>query len=162
MTAGRSAVHRGTAGLLPTALLLLLLSPAGCASAVPRTPPPTAPSTPSSTGGRGITLDEHASGGTVTLPVGATLQLTLHSTYWRPPTSSAVTVLGPIGSDNTSTAPTGSGCHPGSGCGTISARFTALRSGTVTVSSSRTSCGEAMACTPAQRTFTVTVRITAQ
>jgi hypothetical protein len=28
------------------------------------------------------------------------------------------------------------------------------------VTASRTSCGEAMACTPAQRTFTVTVQVT--
>ncbi|TDU02032.1 hypothetical protein EDD99_0417 [Streptomyces sp. 846.5] len=152
------SVHRGAAALLLGALCL-----AGCASTraaqAPQPPVSASPSSPSPSP-RQVTLDEHASGTTVTLLVGSTLQITLHSTYWKPPTSSAVAVLRPLGPAVPAVTPTASGCHPGSGCGTLSAGFTALRSGTVTVTASRTSCGEAMACTPAQRTFTVTVQVT--
>jgi len=156
MTSRPVSAHRGTSA----ALLLMVLCLAGCASTQAQTPQPPASASPSSTGPRQVTLDEHASGSTVTLPVGSTLQITLHSTYWKPPTSSAVAVLRPVGPAVPKVTPTASGCHPGSGCGTLSAGFTALHSGTVTVTASRTSCGEAMACAPAQRTFTVTVQVT--
>lgn len=155
MTSRPVSVHRGA-----LAALLLVVGLAGCASTQAQAPQPPVSASPSSTSPRQVTLDEHASGSTVTLSVGSTLQVTLHSTYWQPPTSSAVAVLRPVGTATPSVTPTASGCHPGSGCGTLSARFTALRSGTTTVTASRTSCGEAMACTPAQRTFTVTVQVT--
>ncbi|MEY9838158.1 hypothetical protein [Streptacidiphilus sp. EB103A] len=158
MTSRPVPAHRGTLA----AILLMALGLAGCASTLAQTPQPPASASPSSSGPRQVTLDEHASGGTVTLPVGSTLQITLHSTYWKPPTSSAVAVLRPLGPAVPAVTPTASGCHPGSGCGTLSAGFTALRSGTATVTASRTSCGEAMACPPAQRTFTVTVQVSAR
>ncbi|MHA6758032.1 hypothetical protein [Streptacidiphilus sp. PAMC 29251] len=108
-----------------------------------------------------MTLDEHASGTTVTVPRGATLLLTLHSTYWGAPHSSVPALLRPLGEATSSATAVGPSCHPGSGCGTVSARFLAVRSGSASLTSSRSSCGEAMACPPSSRTWTVKVVVTA-
>ncbi|WP_370084951.1 hypothetical protein [Streptacidiphilus sp. MAP12-16] len=129
------------------------VAPTSAAATSPATGP--APS-PYST----LTLTEHATGTTVSIPVGDTVRLVLNSTYWAPPISSAPNVLSPVGRPMTATG-SGPGCHPGSGCGTVTARFVARTAGTARLTSSRTSCGEAMACTPAQATFTVTVVVTA-
>ncbi|WP_042394591.1 hypothetical protein [Streptacidiphilus carbonis] len=137
----------------PATLLLItaLLGPAGCGSAGTgtHTAPTAAPT---------VTLDDRSSGRTVTIPAGGTVDLVLHSTYWSGPRSSAPDALQPLGTALTSPAP---GCVPGQGCGTVTARFQARTTGRATLTATRTTCGEALLCTPAQRTFTATVLITA-
>ncbi|MFC1432517.1 hypothetical protein ACEZDB_17870 [Streptacidiphilus sp. N1-3] len=142
-------------------LLLTLVTLAGCASGSTGAGPGAPASPPSGSGGRTASLDEHAAGSTVSVPRGTTVLLTLHSTYWAPARSSAPALLQPLGGATSSAAAVGPGCRPGAGCGTVVSRFLALRGGRVTLSSARTSCGEAMACRPAERTFRVTIVVTA-
>ena len=103
-----------------------------------------------------LVLDEHAAGRTVTVGVGRVVELDLHSTYWSAPHDSAERVLVPLG---TPAGVPGTNCHPGSGCGVMRARYTAERAGTATLTAQRSSCGEAMACPPGSRTFTVSVHV---
>ena len=49
------------------------------------------------------------------------------------------------------------GCVPGGGCGTVTATYGAVHAGRVTVTANRTSCGEALRCSPEQGSFTVAV-----
>jgi hypothetical protein len=146
------------------AALLMALTLGGCAA--PGTDPgagaPTGAPTvaPSSPAGRIVALDEHDVGTTVTVPDGATVELMLHSTYWAAPRSSAPALLRPLGAATSSAAAVGPSCRPGSGCGTVVARFLAAGSGKVALTSSRSSCGEAMACAPGARTYTVEIVVT--
>jgi len=86
--------------------------------------------------------------------------LVLHSTYWTIDGSSDRNVLSPEGAQESHPASPGA-CLPGVGCGTVSERFGALRDGTARLTASRSTCGEALACRPDQRTYSVTVRVTA-
>ncbi|MFC1438829.1 hypothetical protein ABUW04_11215 [Streptacidiphilus sp. N1-10] len=136
-----AAIHAATA---------LLCLAAGCDSAaVGAHPGPTAAAT--------VTLDDRSPARTVTVTVGSTVDLVLHSTYWSALRSSAPHTLQPIGAAVTSAAP---GCVPGQGCGTVTARFLAAAAGRVVLSATRTVCGEALPCAPGQRSFAVTVLIT--
>jgi hypothetical protein len=93
---------------------------------------------------------------TVRLCVGQSLRLSLHSTYWGNVSSAPETVVKPIGP--TAVTPLAPGaCPPGVGCGTVVTEFRGLAPGTATVSAHRTSCGEALLCTPGRRSFTLTV-----
>jgi hypothetical protein len=100
-------------------------------------------------------------GRTVTLHPGQSLQVVLTGGYWAAPATSAASVL------KLSTAPTlvspspGHGCPPGVGCRAQQTEFTAVAAGTATVSSSRSNCGEAMRCTDANGTFSITVTVAA-
>ncbi|PYC77991.1 hypothetical protein C7C46_16735 [Streptomyces tateyamensis] len=100
-------------------------------------------------------LDEHANGTTVRVAAGGTVVVTLHSAYWSALTSSAPAVLAPAGSPSTSPGT----CPPGGGCGTVTAVFRASSPGTAQLTASRTSCGEALACAPDQRSYQVTVTV---
>ena len=52
------------------------------------------------------------------------------------------------------------GCQvAGMGCGTVSLKFKAINKGISTVNASRTSCGEALRCTPAQSSYYVTIKV---
>ncbi len=159
----------GTTASTAAALVCLLAAGlAGCSGAPAATPAP-AHSTGGSTGasapgspagapspGSPVVLDEHAAGRTVTVGVGRVVELDLHSTYWSAPHDSAERVLVPLG---TPAGVPGTNCHPGSGCGVMRARYTAERAGTATLTAQRSSCGEAMACPPGSRTFTVSVHV---
>jgi hypothetical protein len=109
---------------------------------------------------RTVQADEQSNGQTVALRPGDHLTVVLHSTYWQfnaPSDSSVVSADG---------APTYAGggprCGPpGSGCGTVTAHFTAGHDGKATVSADRTTCGEALRCTtPAQSHWSVKVTVT--
>ncbi|MFR9791554.1 hypothetical protein ACL07V_23340 [Streptomyces sp. MB22_4] len=115
---------------------------------------------PSATAGgrRTVTLDERADHTTVTVGVGTTVRVELHSTYWASFGSSAPRLLAPAGPPSSAPS-TGPSCHPGGGCGTDTADFVARAAGTADLTSSRTTCGEAEPCAPDRRTFTVTVEI---
>ncbi|MEZ0088954.1 hypothetical protein [Streptacidiphilus sp. EB129] len=115
---------------------------------------------PSASSVRTITLDEHSAGTTVAVAQGDTVVLVMHSSYWSAPVNSAPKLLQQMGGTAGSAAPPGPTCHPGQGCGTVTTTFVAKGAGTAKLSATRTSCGEAMACSPAQRSFSVTLVIT--
>ena len=104
----------------------------------------------------GIFLDETANGSTIQTVPGHVIAIALHSTYWQIDGSSDLSVVAQDTEPTTTPAPPGT-CLPGVGCGVVLVSFTALQPGTASVSASRTLCGEALACRPDQRTFSVTV-----
>ncbi|MEV7938973.1 hypothetical protein AB0O82_22920 [Kitasatospora sp. NPDC088264] len=132
-----------TVRTLAAAALLALA--AGCSSNTgPATPgPPT------------LVLDEHADGTTVPVAPGTVIRVELHSTYWSPAAGDSPRTLRPTA---TATTPAPS-CRPGGGCGRVTAGFLATAPGTARLSAHRTTCGEALACPPGQRAFTVTVTV---
>jgi len=110
------------------------------------------------------TLSEKNASKTVSVKLGARVELTLHSMYWQlavPAKSSSLTskgqpILKPIFPGPTAPA----GCRvTGSGCGTQTWEFVATKVGLTHLVASRTTCGEAMQCTDANGRFTVTVKV---
>jgi hypothetical protein len=110
-----------------------------------------------SPGGHTVEVDEAANGSDLTLAPGDHLQVTLRSTYWAFNPSSHPGVLRADGGPRTGP---GTNCptYPGSGCGTVTQTYTALKAGTAHVSADRTTCGEALACNPAQH-YNLTVHV---
>ena len=94
-----------------------------------------------------VSADETSNGSTVKLRPGDHLEAVLHSTYWafNDPSDPAV-----ISADSKPVYGKGQNCpnFPGSGCGTVTVRYTAQKAGSAVVSADRTSCGEAMRCAP--------------
>ncbi|MFC6599119.1 hypothetical protein [Kitasatospora paranensis] len=125
------------------------VAPAGSSPAAGSAGPATSPPT--------TTLDEQANHSTVTVKVGSTIRIVLHSTYWSAVTSSAPHLLAPTAAPSVSAA---SPCPPGGGCGTLTQTFLARAAGPVELTAQRTSCGEAKPCLPDQRTLAITVDIT--
>jgi hypothetical protein len=147
-----TAIHRSR----PAALLLLcgLLCAATTTACASQTTATTSPATTSPTT---LHLDEHANHTAVSVTIGSTLVLTLGSTYWSGFTSSAPGVLATVASPQVSPGHT---CPPGGGCGTVQVVLHAAAPGTAQLTAGRTSCGEARACAPDQRTYTVNVTVT--
>lgn len=104
-------------------------------------------------------VDERDSGATVDLHVGDVLVVTLHSTYWQLAALGATTALRPQGAPETVRATT---CAriPGSGCGSVTVRYTAVARGSVTLTAHRDSCGEALRCASGQGDWKVVARVT--
>jgi hypothetical protein len=129
--------------VIPALIGVVALS--ACGSTQAATPKP---------GNRPVLISESGNRHTVTIHRGQTLQVVLHNTYWQfaaPRTN----VLGAVGAPVY--APRRSGCVPGAGCGTVTARYRTLRTGTATIKATRTSCGEALRCQPGAGSFQVTV-----
>jgi hypothetical protein len=104
------------------------------------------------------TVTDKSSGTTMSLHVGDRLRVVLGSTYWRfrgLPTNPAVKSAG-----STSIRPDRD-CLPGGGCGTVVHQYSAIGTGRATITATRTSCGEAMACSPEQGKFTLIVSVSA-
>jgi hypothetical protein len=102
-------------------------------------------------------VDEHDQGTVVTVPVGAIVSLVLHNTYWSIRGSSNSQVLesaGPVAHNP------GNNCLPGVGCGTVSQSLRAVAPGLAHLRASRTVCGEALACSPADSSYDVAIRVT--
>jgi hypothetical protein len=127
-----------------------LFATVGCSSAQSITG--TAPANPA------IVLDEHANSSTVQVVVGRRVELLLHSSYWTDFGSSQSAVVRADGSVRT--LPTSQRCIPGGGCNPVLATFMAQKVGTAVLSASRTSCGEALRCTPANSHYRVTIVVT--
>jgi len=133
----------------------LLLS--GCGSAaLPNQNPGGTPSSPGETPG-GLVVKDQDNGRTVSVRTGERVTVELASTYWMIAGSSNPAVLRPAGQPQV--RPSGS-CVPGGGCGVASQAFDAAAPGTAVISASRNSCGEAMACSPAESMYRVTVQVT--
>jgi hypothetical protein len=96
---------------------------------------------------------------TVTLHVGQALVVSLPSTYWALNESSAQNPLSVTSNTLTTGLPRCQGAVPGSGCGVAQIRLVARRTGSAKVTGFRTSCGEALRCTPQQSTFVLTVKV---
>jgi hypothetical protein len=158
------------AGLVATLAVLLVACGSGQGSASSG-PVPTAGSEPDHQQGEGVTqspspppvgaaparsltVGDDDNGRSVTLARGGRLTVVLGSTYWTFQGSSNPSVLRPRGSSQTKP---GSGCPPGGGCGAVSLDFEAVAAGQADVTASRSSCGEAMACTGGRGSFRVTV-----
>ncbi|OIJ89490.1 hypothetical protein BIV25_34140 [Streptomyces sp. MUSC 14] len=152
------ALHAGLAVVAAAAAAGAL---GGCSSgpAGSPSPPPSrtpASSSPSASATGPAVLDERARGTTVRVSPGTLVVVRLHGAYWSTPVGSDPRVLTPAGG-GTSVSAT---CPPGRGCGTSSARFTALRPGTAHITARRAACGEAMRCPPGQGRYDVTVTVT--
>ena len=93
------------------------------------------------------------------MSVGQTIKLRLTSTYWQVAKAQPGAVLGTVGRQ---TRPTmGHGCVPGQGCGVVTAAFVARHPGRAVITASRSSCGEALRCSPAQGSYRVRVVVKA-
>jgi hypothetical protein len=110
-------------------------------------------------GASATVLDEHANNTTVRVQAGQEVKLLLHSTYWMDLRSSQPTVVRADGAPKVLPATTQ--CVPGGGCAPVEATFTAASAGTAVLSASRTSCGEALACSPADSRYRVTIVVEA-
>ncbi len=108
-----------------------------------------------------VALNESSNGRSVVGAVGTRLNLTLHSTYWSLVSTKTAPDLRQIGHTTVKgVAPNGAGhCVPGQGCGTVSAHYVAVHPGSVRLRATRTSCGEALRCSPAQSVWTVVVHV---
>ncbi len=93
-------------------------------------------------------------GKTVRMSQGGTLIVTLDNTYWQFGAPSNASVVAQIG--NVEHRPSNQGV-PGTGAGTVVARFKAVSAGTAKISAHRNSCGEAMGCSEDNGNFSVTV-----
>jgi hypothetical protein len=121
----------------------------------------TAPATPTVAADGDVTVDESTNQKTVTVRLGAVVTVVLHSTYWHLDPPLGGSALRPE-SDPVVDAvlPGHGGCVAGQGCGTITQRFTTVAKGGSTLSASRTSCGEALACTAATGSWSTAIIVT--
>jgi hypothetical protein len=103
-----------------------------------------------------LTVTDANNGDSVSLQVGQVLIVQLSSTYWMLGGSSDPAVLAVVGSVQVAPSP---GCVPGQGCGTVTARYRAVRMGRSEVTATRAACGEALPCTDGQGRFTVLVQV---
>jgi hypothetical protein len=106
-----------------------------------------------------IRAGDDQNGKSITLQPGQTLLVMLSSTYWSFQGSSNPQVLAAVGAPTASPAPRSTCPVIGTGCGTVSEMFRAVAAGTVQVTASRVSCGEAMGCTSATANYQVTVHV---
>lgn len=108
-----------------------------------------------------ITISESSNGKRIQVATGSLLKIALHSTYWA---AGATTNLKPIGEPTitpiipSDTSP--ANCrHPGTGCGTVVWSYKVIKKGSAMFSATRTSCGEALRCTPDQMLFKVNLKV---
>lgn len=145
---------------LGAALAAVALALTGCAATNPSNDHPRRPSVVSSDlhpGGRRVSVGGSDNGRTVAVTVGDVVSLRLASTYWQLAPAAPAAVLR-TDSRATLAGPARS-CVPGQGCGFAVAAFTAVAPGRATISASRTTCGEALRCSPAQSRYRLTVLV---
>ena len=115
--------------------------------------PPVPPAQTAAPAGSPVT--EADNGRSLTLHVGSEVTLVLHNLYWQISKSSDPGVLALVSGPTYSAAGSIS-CIPGTGCGTVTTVFRALTAGQATVTASRKSCGEVLACTGTAGAYRVT------
>lgn len=108
-------------------------------------------------------ISESSNHKTVKVTLGSTFTVQLHSTYWNFDSLKGKSIKA-IGTTKVAPIMPGpnapAGCQvAGMGCGTVSLKFKAINKGISTVNASRTSCGEALRCTPAQSNYYVTIKV---
>lgn len=104
-------------------------------------------------------VSEANNGKTYTIAKGDSVTVVLHSTYWTIDGSSNPAVMKAVGQQTAS--PPANPCHAGQGCGTISQKFVAVGPGTAHLKASRTSCGEALQCSPSPQRWDVSIVVKA-
>jgi hypothetical protein len=102
-----------------------------------------------------LVITDADNGKTVTVAAASRVSVQLSSTYWTFDPVSNPAVLAAEGPQQTS--PCAAKTFPGSGCGIAAVTYAATASGTAVVTAHRSTCGEAMLCTPNQSGFRVTV-----
>lgn len=131
----------------------------------------TASSAPSGTASgtaSGITyISQTDNGKTVTTAAGTEVYVVLYSSYWSAPAASPAGILVSEPTRTPRNMPSPTGLCPahqvaGTGCGLFVFEFRASAPGRTVISSTRTSCGEAMLCPASERDFAVAVRVTAR
>ena len=132
------------------------ISPVQTASSSQPAATPKSLSGPTSAPLSSASLSEADNGKSIRVTAGASVELVLHNIYWHIAGSSAASILKPIGAPVYSGAGTLK-CIPGTGCGTITATFQAVATGTAQISATRTTCGEALQCIGDQKSFAVTL-----
>lgn len=102
-------------------------------------------------------------GKTISVPAGDEVLLVLYSTYWQKPAASNASVLTAMTKPRIAPPPMplDSICSPvpGSGCGLKVYAYNAASVGSTVISTSRSSCGEAMACTGSNAKYSATVNV---
>lgn len=133
------------------------LAPSGPSYGVsPADAPSTSPGLPAqSAAPAGSPVTESDNGRSMVVRVGSNVTLVLHNTYWQISKSSDPAVLALVSGPDYSGAGSIS-CVPGTGCGTVTTVFRAVAPGQATVTASRTSCGEVLACTGTAGAYRVT------
>lgn len=154
---GPAATPRPSSAGASPALTTGLPRPSDTTTAAPRTSPKTTATYARSPHPVSEQVGYADNGTTVTVHVGGGLRVDLDSTYWTILGSSDSAVLAPAGPVEHVGQGANSSCVPGAGCGSVAQTFTARAAGRAVVSAHRTICGEALACLPGKRTFTVTV-----
>lgn len=108
-----------------------------------------------------VVLSESSNGRVLQVNPGATISVTLHSTYWQPVAlvrNRSVIQVGPVMTHPVLPTSTPR-CVPGQGCGTVSVHYLALFPGLVRLRAARVSCGEALACTGSEGRWSVVIRV---
>jgi hypothetical protein len=108
--------------------------------------------------GASVILSEHNKGRTVSVARGTRIVLRLHSTYWRIRGSSNPGVVRQTGAQRAHVVLPPK-CLPGGGCGTVSVPFEARHAGRARLAATRTTCGEALRCSPAQGRYSVVIDV---
>jgi hypothetical protein len=125
-------------------------------------------SAPAAGGGGGggdspLIVHDGANGHTVSVTVGDHVEVILGSSYWTVQGSSQPRVLQQDGPTKLMPRPANCSANiPGLGCVPVRTDFSALAPGTTVITASRTSCGEAMRCTPKQEHYSLTVVVRAK
>jgi hypothetical protein len=104
-------------------------------------------------------LTETDDGTSISVAKGSTIIVVLSSTYWTYSTATNPSVLTRVAGPTTSPAHMGS-CVPGAGCGTVSVTYRAVGVGHAQITASRTTCGEALACSGKAGAYAVQMMVT--
>ena len=127
-----------------------------CGSSTPSTSPTPIP--PTAGPFSSATITQASNRGTVQIYKGGTANISLTSVNWKFPTMAPgplVRIVGPLH------LPHMGNCVTGQGCGVTLATFHASKVGTAVIKATRSTCGEAMACAPNNRSWSVTVDVVA-
>lgn len=103
-----------------------------------------------------VTANESNNAKSLTVHVGDTIRVALKSAAWTINDADG-TVLVALGAEQYSPGRPGPGC-----CGSASRSFTAKAAGTAALTADRTTCGEALKCSPEQSRYSVRVRVLAK
>ncbi|MHB8585073.1 MAG: hypothetical protein ACYDDF_04470 [Thermoplasmatota archaeon] len=147
-------------GPVPLAACTFAICVAGCVGSGTPTSHGTGPGNASTTTGTSAitpTIYYESNHGNVTMALGSNLTLVLNSTYWGNAQSTNPAVLRLT--DGPHTTPCSNPPFPGTGCGNMTATFSAIAIGSAHIQASRASCGEALACQPNETTFDAAVTV---
>lgn len=109
---------------------------------------------------RSITLTDSSKGHLYYLYPGDKVTIVLHSTYWKFTPISGPEYIAQVGAVRTvASPPSTAGCVVGQGCGTVTIHYVAKALGAMRIIATRTSCGEALRCTPSNSRWSVIFKV---